>query len=55
MSKENPELVTRLRDHYARMQEENRALAEAFSFEAGNQAKIDEELTEQLRALGYVD
>jgi arylsulfatase A-like enzyme len=55
LSKEHPERVARLRDHHTRMRERNRELAAAFSFEAGNQAKIDEELTEHLRALGYVD
>ena len=55
LSKEHPELVVSLREHYDRMREENRELAAAFSFEAGNQAQIDEELTDQLRALGYVD
>jgi arylsulfatase A-like enzyme len=55
LSKEHPEMVRRLRDHYDRMQQENRELAAAFTFEEGNQARIDEELTDQLRALGYVD
>jgi arylsulfatase A-like enzyme len=55
LAKQHPEQVKRLRDHYDRMRQENRELAAAFSFEAGNQAKIDAELTEELRALGYVD
>jgi len=52
---ERPAIAERLMDHYVRMRHASEDLSGFFSLETGNDAQIDRELEERLRALGYVD